>query len=151
LSAALALIALALALQLAPAAALPAALALIALALALQLAPASALPAALAQSLSLAALTLRPTLAPGFLAATFAASLLFLGVISLALREDDPRVVQRPGFGLNSARRGGNPHRRTYKEYCVSSAYNGHFLAFRWNGHSKKLRPALIKSRVASF
>jgi hypothetical protein len=52
---------------------------------------------------------------------------------------------------LNSARRGGNPHRRTYKEYCVSSAYNGHFLAFRWNGHSKKLRPALIKSRVASF
>jgi hypothetical protein len=126
----LALIALglSLALQLAPVPTLPTTLAL-ATALALQLAPAPALPTTLALA---AALTLRPTLV---LAAAFAALLLFR-LTPLVLRHNDPRfIIECPGFGLYRARRGGNPHRRTYKENCVSRSYYRHFLAFRWIGH----------------
>jgi hypothetical protein len=116
---------------------LPATLAL-SLTLTLQLASVPALTATLALATTLtlrSPLTLRSTLTLRLFAAAFAAVLFLLGLGGLLLRHNDPRILLSPGFGLYRARRGGNPHRRAYKENCVSSAYYGHFLAFRWIGH----------------
>ena len=109
----------------------PLALMFLALALATALALQFAPMRATLSALTLILLTLALAAALLLLSLALAALLFVFGFIRLVLSDHHPRFVAGPGFGFQPARRGGNPHRRSYKKNCVLRPYYGHFLAFR--------------------
>jgi hypothetical protein len=105
--------------------------------------------AALTLTLPALALPLAFLLVAALLAALLIVVIVLLILVLLVLRQNETRLAQIPGLGPNAAGEGGNPHRRPYKEDCMSRAYQGHFLAFRSYGRNS-LR-SFIKSHVATF